>query len=183
MKASIRPASRVLSLILAASMLFGMMVTGVSAAGAGGQTVTDAILYTINDSQELEFDVVYKGAAAGASVTDATGNGIGSLDKLSEVLGTADTTPTELTDTPSGRTLGKAVTADLTLDGNGAVTAIKITGVRRRPVVGISWKKDTIGSDYQGFAEAFERNGAIAVFLPKVTTAQEIGRASCRERV
>lgn len=174
MKASIRPASRVLSLILAASMLFGMMVTGVSAAEAGEKPVPNAILYTINDSGELEFDVVYKGAVTEqTTVTDTTGNGIDSLDKLSKVLGTADKTPLELTDTPPDRTLGKAVTADLTLDQDGAVTAIKVTGVRRRPVVGISWKKDSIGSDYQGFAEAFERNGAIAVFLPKVTTAQK----------
>ena len=177
MKTSIRPASRVLSLILAASMLFGMMVTGVSAAEAGEKPVPNAILYTINDSGELEFDVVYKGAVTEqTTVTDTTGNGIDSLDKLSKVLGTADKTPVELTDTPSDRTLGKAVTADLTLDESGpatAITAIKITDVRRRPVVGISWKEDSIGNDYQGFAEAFERNGAIAVFLPKVTTAQK----------
>ena len=174
MKASIRPASRVLSLILAASMLFGMMVTGVSAAEAGEKPVPNAILYTINDSDELEFDVVYKGAVTEqTTVTDTTGNGIDSLDKLSKVLGTADKTPLELTDTPPDRTLGKAVTADLTLDQDGAVTAIKVTGVRRRPVVGISWKKDSIGNDYQGFAEAFERNGAIAVFLPQLETEEE----------
>lgn len=177
MKTSIRPASRVLSLILAASMLFGMMVTGVSAAEAGEKPVPNAILYTINDSGELEFDVVYKGAVTEqTTVTDTTGNGIDSLDKLSKVLGTADKTPTVLTDTPSDRTLGKAVTADLTLDESGpatAITAIKITDVRRRPVVGISWKEDSIGNDYQGFAEAFERNGAIAVFLPQLETEEE----------
>lgn len=49
--------------------------------------------------------------------------------------------------------------------------------VSDRPVIGISWKKDSIGSDYKGFAEAFERNGAIAVFLPQITdaaSAQEV---------
>ena len=29
------------------------------------------------------------------------------------------------------------------------------------------------GTDYQGFAEAFERNGAQAIFLPQVKTDEE----------
>ena len=66
---------------------------------------------------------------------------------------------------------GKAVTADLVLDGNGAVSSVTVTKVSSRPTVGISWKKNTIGSDYQGFAEAFERNGAYAVYLPQITDA------------
>lgn len=48
-----------------------------------------------------------------------------------------------------------------------------VQSIAERPIIGISWKKDSIGSDYSGFAEAFERNGAISVFLPQVKTEEE----------
>ena len=86
--------------------------------------------------------------------------------------GTADAPATVLGTSTEGRTLGQAVTADLTFNGAGEVTEVTITDIRERPVIGISWKKNDIGSDYQGFAEAFERNGALAVYLPQVTSAQ-----------
>lgn len=139
-------------------------------------TVTDAILYTV-DGDELEYNVIYYGDATGAAITDETGNGIDSLEKLAAVLGSADAPAEVLSADPGARTIGKAVTADLTTDARGNITAVTVKTVSDRPVIGISWKKDSIGSDYRGFAEAFERNGAIAVFLPRITdaaSAQEV---------
>ena len=139
-------------------------------------TVIDAILYTV-DGDELEYNVIYYGDATGAAITDETGNGIDSLEKLAAVLGSADAPAEVLSANPGARTIGKAVTADLTTDAQGNITAVTVKTVSDRPVIGISWKKDSIGSDYRGFAEAFERNGAIAVFLPRITdaaSAQEV---------
>ena len=108
--------------------------------------VTDAILYTL-DGKELQYNVIYYGDASGAAVTDESGNGIDSLDKLSAVLGTADAPAEKFPADPgSSRTIGKAVTADLTTDGKGNITAVAVKSVSDRPVIGISWKKDSIGS-------------------------------------
>lgn len=134
--------------------------------------IEDAILYTVNKDNELEFNVVYYGIVAGADITDETGNGIDTIDALKETIGQADAPAIELTTNPGERTLGKAITANLTLDDQGNVTVIAITSVADRPIIGISWKKNSIGSDYKRFAEAFERNGAIAVYLPQVTDAK-----------
>lgn len=139
--------------------------------------IEDAILYTV-DGDELQYDVIYYGDVTKAAITDESGNGIDSLEKLSAVLGKADA-PAEIfpADPGSSRTLGKAVTADITTDDKGNITYVTVKTVSDRPVIGISWKKDSIGSDYKGFAEAFERNGAIAVFLPRITdgaSAQEV---------
>jgi len=135
-------------------------------------TVEDAILYTV-DGKELQYNVIYYGDASKAAVTDETGSGIDSLDKLSAILGTADAPAEKFPADPgSSRTIGKAVTADITTDAEGNITALTVKSVSERPVIGITWKKDSIGSDYKGFAEAFERNGAIAVFLPKATDAE-----------
>ena len=115
--------------------------------------------------------------ADGVTVTDATkGGAIDSLDELDAVLGEPDATPKELTGTPhEDRTLGDAVVADLTITSD-EITAIEVTDVRERPVIGISWKKDSIGTDYQGFAEAFERNGAQVISSkPQVETDEEGG--------
>ena len=138
-------------------------------------SLTDAILYTVDDG-ELEYNVVYYGDATGASITDGTGSDIDSLEKLAQVLGVADAPAAVLSADPGQRTIGKAVTADIVTDEKGNIVSVHITSVAERPVIGISWKKDSVGSDYQGFAEAFERNGAIAVFLPQITD-----EASARE--
>ena len=174
--------SRLLSLSLAGSMLIGLMTTGVSAVEPAQdqtpqttKTVTDAILYTVDESGNLEYNVVYEARIANTvQVADATkGGSIDTLDELDTVLGEPDPTPKELTGTPhEDRTLGDAVVADLTITGD-EITAIEVTDVQERPVIGISWKKDSIGTDYQGFAEAFERNGAQAIFLPQVKTDEE----------
>ena len=138
------------------------------------EVTEDAILYTVDEEGNLEYNVTYEAPlSGGVVVTDESGSGIDSLAELKEVMGEADAPKMELTTDPGARTLGDAVTADLTLGEDGTVVAITVTDVSERPIVGISWKSDTIGSDYQGFAEAYERNGAIAVYLPQVHNAQE----------
>lgn len=138
------------------------------------ELVEDTILYTVNSDNQLEYNVVYDAPlASNVAVMDQTEKGIDSLAELKEVMGEADLPKTELTTDPGQRTIGDAVTADLVMNEDGAVVAITVSDVSERPIVGISWKKDTIGSDYQGFAEAYERNGAIAVYLPQVTSAEE----------
>ena len=174
--------SRLLSLSLAGSMVLGLMTTGVSAVEPAQdqtpqttKTVKDAILYTVDVDGNLEYNVVYEAKVAqGVKVTDSTeGNSIDTLDELDALLGEPDKTPVEFADAPhADRTLGDAVVADLIIT-NDEITAIEVTDVRERPVIGISWKKDTVGNDYRGFAEAFERNGAQVIFLPQVETDEE----------
>ena len=135
-----------------------------------GATVENAILYTV-DGKELQYNVIYYGDVTGAQVEDRSGNGIDSLEKLAAVLGTADAPAAELSADPGSRTIGRAVVADIVTDEAGAIVSVNVLSVSERPVIGISWKKDSVGSDYKGFAEAFERNGAIAVFLPQITDA------------
>lgn len=137
-----------------------------------GSVVADAVLYRVTDDGELEYDVVHA-APVGADVvvSDETGSGIATLEDLLDVMGAADAPATVLSVDPGTRTIGKCVHADLTLSATGEVASIAVTAVSDRPVVGISWKKDEIGDDYQGFAQAFERNGAIAVYMPQVGDA------------
>ena len=180
MKSTKKHLSRATSLFLTVVMLLSMMTTGVFAAENGapenapvGTLVENAILYQINDKGELEYNNVHRArVATTVPVTDTTGNGIDSIEALQAVMGVADATPTDFTCMPGERTLGKAVTANLLLDDE-RLTGVEVTAVNERPVIGISWKMDNIGSDYKGFAEAYERNGALAVFLPRVSNASE----------
>ena len=180
MKSKKKHLSRATSLFLTVVMLLSMMTTGVFAAENGapenapvGTLVENAILYQINDKGELEYNNVHRArVATTVPVTDTTGNGIDSIEALQAVMGVADATPTDFTCTPGERTLGKAVTANLLLDDERLI-GVEVTAVNERPVIGISWKKDKIGSDYKGFAEAYERNGALAVFLPRVSNVSE----------
>ena len=150
--------SRMISMLLVLTMLMGLLTVSVSAQPAAqGSKVEDAILYTINADNELEYNVVYSSAMTEA--THVSGEGISSIDELKTALGTPDD-------------LGDAITANLTIT-DGSVTEIVVQSIAERPIIGISWKKDSIGSDYSGFAEAFERNGAISVFLPQVKTEEE----------
>ena len=75
------------------------------------------------------------------------------------------------------RDLGYAVTANLGFDEDGDIAQIEITDVNERPIIGISWKSNDpwggYGTTYEDFAEAFERNGAYAVYLPQVHDADE----------
>lgn len=169
-------AQRLASVALALLMLLSLSVPAFAAEGENGvspsKKIESAILYTVDTDGNLEYNVVYEAAVTAETVVkDKTFHGINTVAKLEETMGTADQ-PALVFGTETGdRTLGKAVTADLVLDGNGAVSSVTVTKVSSRPTVGISWKKNTIGSDYQGFAEAFERNGAYAVYLPQITDA------------
>ena len=108
-------------------------------------------------------------------ILDSSNSGfdIDTVEELETVMGVADAPKVQLGTSTGLRTLGYAVTANLGFDEDGDIAQIEITDVNERPIVGISWKKDNIGSDYQGFAEAFERNGAYAVYLPQVHDADE----------
>ena len=180
MKAMKKRLSRATSLLLTVVMLLGMMTTGVFAAETGasdaspvGTLVENAILYQVNSNDELEYNGVHKASiGSNVAVTDKTDNGISSLEALQSVMGVADAPEVVHSYLPGERTLGKAVTANLWVDGEN-LTAVEVTGVSERPVIGISWKSAKIGTDYQGFAQAYERNGALAVYLPQVSTESE----------
>lgn len=134
-------------------------------------TVEDAILYPSKESGSLDYNVVYTSEYdSEVKILDSSNSGfdIDTVEKLETVMGEADAPEDQLGTSIGSRTLGHAVTANLGFDEDGDIAQIEITDVNERPIVGISWKKDNIGSDYQGFAEAFERNGAYAVYLPQV---------------
>lgn len=160
--------STAMALVMAVSLL-----PGTALAAETNTTQEDAILYALGEDGTLEYNVTYSADAGEATIVDETGAGVDTAEELRAVMGEPDAPATVLGTSTEGRTLGQAVTADLTFNGAGDVTTVTITEIRERPVIGISWKKDDIGSDYQGFAEAFERNGALAVFLPQVTSAQQ----------
>ncbi len=139
-------------------------------------TVEDAILYPSEESGSLDYNVVYTHEYdSEVKILDSSNSGfdIGTVEELETVMGVADAPKVQLGTSTGLRTLGYAVTANLGFDEDGDIAQIEITDVNERPIVGISWKKDNIGSDYQGFAEAFERNGAYAVYLPQVHNADE----------
>lgn len=139
-------------------------------------TVEDAILYPSEKSGSLDYNVVYTDEYdSEVKILDSSNSGfdIDTVEELETVMGVADAPKVQLGTSTGLRTLGYAVTANLGFDEDGEIAQIEITDVNERPIVGISWKKDNIGSDYQGFAEAFERNGAYAVYLPQVHNADE----------
>lgn len=139
-------------------------------------TVEDAILYPSEESGSLDYNVVYTSEYdSEVKILDSSNSGfdIDTVEELETVMGVADAPKVQLGTSTGLRTLGYAVTANLGFDEDGDIAQIEITDVNERPIVGISWKKDNIGSDYQGFAEAFERNGAYAVYLPQVHNADE----------
>lgn len=141
--------------------------TGTDRVKQKNAVLSDAILYTL-EGTELEYNVTYFGDLAGAVITDESGSGIDSLEKLSQVLGSADAPALKQTADPGTRTIGKAVTADIRTGKRGNITALTVKRVQERPVIGITWKMDTVGEDDQDFAQALERNGALAVYLPLV---------------
>ncbi|MGN0793857.1 MAG: gamma-glutamyl-gamma-aminobutyrate hydrolase family protein [Aristaeellaceae bacterium] len=158
----------------AAVLLAVLTMVMCNIAWAESATVEDAILYTV-DETGISYNVVYQAQfAAGVTVADETGNGIDSLEALTAVLGKAPDLEAAACvpgDTVGGE-LGLAVRAALTLE-DGVVTGITVTSVGERPMIGISWKKDSIGNDYLGFAEAYLRGGARVTFMTRVTTEAE----------
>ena len=82
-------ASRMISMLLMLAMLMGLLTVSVSAQPAAqGSKVEDAILYTINADNELEYNVVYSYAMTEATLV--SGQGISSIEELKTALGTPD---------------------------------------------------------------------------------------------
>lgn len=131
-----------------------------------GTLIPHALLYAVTDENILHYNVVCRANVSPKVIIrgcDVTG-----LDDLRRIMGIPDA-PEPVYRTETGvRTLGKAVTADLTLNPGGEVTSITITRIADRPTVGISWKKTELDPLYPQFAETLERNGAYAVYLPCV---------------
>lgn len=168
---------------LAVAVLVAVLTMAMgSIARAEAVTVGDAILYAV-DETGISYNVVYTAPLAeDVAVTDETGSGLDSLEALVAALGTAPEMA-EAVFAPGdtvGDALGLAVRATLTME-DGTVTAIAVTSAQERPMIGISWKKDTIGSDYLGFAEAYLRGGARVTFMTQVT--DEAGAEAMLARV
>lgn len=115
---------------------------------------TNAVLYVDTDGN-LGYNVVHTADTNSTTVVDLTGNNITAMEILKK------------------KAVEYAVLANLNVDENGVMTNLYVTAVITRPKVGISWKSDTIGSDYKNFQTAFNRNGADAFFLPKFTSEKE----------
>lgn len=136
-------------------------------------TVEDAILYPSEKSGSLDYNVVYTSEYdSEVKILDSSNSGIDTVEELKTVMGEADAPEDQLGTSIGSRTLGHAVTANLGFDEDGDIAQIEITDVNERPIIGISWKSDDpwggYGTTYEDFAEAFERNGAYAVYLPQV---------------
>lgn len=128
-----------------------------------------ALLYTLNEDGNLEYNATYENFVSPNAVV--VGCGLESVDDLAEVLGEADAPERSCGTDVGQRTLGMAITANLAFNSSGEITVITVTAVSPRPTVGISWKSDSIGNGYRGFAQILERNGACAVYLPQITDA------------
>lgn len=138
-------------------------------------TVEDAILYPSEESGSLDYNVVYTSEYdSEVKILDSSNSGfdIGTVEELETVMGVADEPEAQLGTSIGPRDLGYAVTANLGFDEDGDIAQIEITDVNERTIIGISWKSDDpwggYGTTYEDFAEAFERNGAYAVYLPQV---------------
>ena len=112
--------------------------------------VRDALLYEMDSSGGLLYDVLFHAGAASASVKDLTGQGIAGIGGLREILNRRE----------------QNLVADLKFDAAGVISGILLKSCTPRPVVGISWKSEE--QDYGDFLEALRRNGAIAVELPRI---------------
>ena len=128
-------------------------------------TITNAVLYTIRDFI-LEYNVTHSIPAD--ETTSVHGCGVKDIHHLAEILGTADSPQMVLTSKCGERTLGKLVYADITVDEKGNATHIAVKSINDRPVVGISWRNVPLNDFYRYIAEVLERNGAYAVYLPKI---------------
>ena len=117
---------RILSTAMALAMAASLVpVTGLAA--EAGTTQEDAILYALAADGSLEYNVTYTADAGGAVIVDETGAGVDTPEELRAVMGEADAPATVLGTSTEGRTLGQAVTADLTFNGAGEVTEVTIT--------------------------------------------------------
>lgn len=161
---------RILSLLSAVFLFFSLSPPAASAVQVRF-TYDDALLYTVDSNRRLHYDVAYKAKIAKDVVV--VGCGLETLSDLKAILGKADAPSPEYSAQPGSRTLGRRVTANLAMDASGRITVITVTSIVQRPVVGISWSKKKLDAQYPSYAEALERNGAYAVYLPRIRTAQQ----------
>lgn len=156
-------------------LLSGALLAGCAARGnqikRNQAALSDVILYTLEGTR-LQYEGFCYGSIAGAVITDETGGGIDTAEELAALLGKADAPAPVAGGSPEGRTIGQAVTADITTDRWGNIKELRIKSVAERPVIGISWKSDTIGEEYQNIAQALERNGALAVYLSLIISPE-----------
>ena len=66
-----------------------------------------------------------------------------------------------------------AIRADIKLSDAGYVESIYVKEISERPVIGLSWQDMPLEAQYVDFAEAFERGGAVSVFLPQLNDAAD----------
>ena len=133
--------------------------------------IEDAVLYSLDDKNILEYDTLYDDVVY--SDADILGCDINSLKELDSILGTPDSPKVKFGTEVGNRTLGKLVIADLGYNSDKQIVRIEVESISERPVVGITWRKDSIPSGYKRYAEIFERNGAYTVYLPKVQNTEE----------
>jgi len=169
-----RSLRRFFSFLLAVFLFVPVCATAASAV-AVRYTYDDALLYTIDSSNQLHYDVAYKAKVAKNAIV--VGCGLEDLADLKGILGKADAPAKEFSIHPGSRSLGRRVTANLAMNGKGQITVITITSITQRPIVGISWAKKKIEDSHILLAEILERNGAYAVYLPRIRTEEEAREA------
>lgn len=157
--------------LLLAVFLFAPVCATAASALEVRFTYDDALLYTVDSSGQLHYDVAYKAKIAKDVIV--VGCGLEDLADLKGILGKADAPKKEYSSQPGSRSLGRRVTANLAMNRQGQITVITVTSITQRPVVGISWRKKTLEDQYVTFAQVLERNGAYAVYLPRIRTAEE----------
>ena len=129
------------------------------------KVVPHALLYAVAENC-LQYNVVCSSPLK--QNIYVCGCGVSGFNNLKVLLGNADAPVQEYSVSPRPRMLGKAITADLALDRDGYIKAIRVISIADRPIVGISWRGQPMYSLYPEFAEILERNGGLAVFLPLV---------------
>ena len=135
------------------------------------QVIPDALLYTLTEENILQYNVVC--AAPMAPKVTVFSCETPNQEALKALMGIPDAPEPVYTTQMGPRTLNKAVTADLVLNSQGEVVSVHVKAVADRPKVGISWKKTELDELYPQFSETLERNGAYAVYLPRVTNDEE----------
>lgn len=137
--------------------------------------IRNALLYPAQDSGRLEYNVFCGRPLAADAVI--TGCGVDSREALWKALGRPDAPADRVGVAPGRRLLGQALTADLEVGADGLITAVTVTEAADRPLVGISWKGDVIDDRFRHIANSLERNGALAVYLPRMEDEARAGAA------
>ncbi|MCL1875618.1 MAG: gamma-glutamyl-gamma-aminobutyrate hydrolase family protein [Synergistaceae bacterium] len=164
---------------------FMLCMTLASCAAVNSPVHKDAILFSIgygtDGADVLRFNSVRTADISTADIYDNTGSGITSLASLKTALGSQDIAPRmrqtlaePFSTAIANRVLSsKAITADLEIGQNDKVRRLTVTGIRERPILGVSWENNNGIGSYSHVADGWERLGGYAVFLPQVTNAEE----------